>query len=167
MSNVIQMGDQMRERAAVVAEAKEWVGTPYHHMARVKQAGTDCGQLLLGIFEAVELIPHVDPGFYTHDWHMHNSQEIYLSFVEQLAARRADNLELTIQQRLELDNAYYVPAGDILVWRVGRTFSHGAVVTRWPNIIHAYFPAGKVEEVSVLNTPMATRPMRVYSYWGT
>lgn len=167
MSNVIDLGSQLRERRRVVDVAQSWVGTPYHHMARVKGAGVDCGQLLLGVFHEADLIPFVDPGFYTHDWHMHRDEEKYLGFVEKLAAKRVDHLELTIQQRLDLDNGYHVPAGDVLVWRVGRTFSHGAVVTKWPNIVHAYFPSKRVEEVSIINTPMAKRPMRVYSYWGT
>jgi len=29
-------------RLAVTEEARVWLGTPYHHMGRVKGAGTDC-----------------------------------------------------------------------------------------------------------------------------
>jgi cell wall-associated NlpC family hydrolase len=29
-------------RAAVVAEARSWLGTPFHHQGRVKAAGVDC-----------------------------------------------------------------------------------------------------------------------------
>lgn len=31
------------QRAAVVAEARSWIGTPYHNCADVKGAGVDCG----------------------------------------------------------------------------------------------------------------------------
>jgi hypothetical protein len=30
--------------------------------------------------------------------------------------------------------------GNVLIWRYGRTFSHGAIVSQWPMIIHASFP---------------------------
>jgi cell wall-associated NlpC family hydrolase len=33
-------------RAAVVREAESWIGTPFHHAARVKGAGIDCLMLL-------------------------------------------------------------------------------------------------------------------------
>ena len=36
-------------RAAVVAEAIAWLGTPYHHRARIKGVGVDCAQLALGV----------------------------------------------------------------------------------------------------------------------
>jgi predicted AAA+ superfamily ATPase len=51
------------------------------------------------------------------------------------------------------------------MWRVGRTFSHGGMVTEWPYIIHSYLPSSIVEEVDARHTPMGHRPMRVYSYW--
>ena len=34
------------DRAAVVAAAREWIGTPYHHMADIKGVGCDCAMLL-------------------------------------------------------------------------------------------------------------------------
>jgi len=34
--------------------------------------------------------------------------------------------------------------GDIQMMRFGRTMSHAAIVTHWPEIIHAYQPAGMV-----------------------
>jgi NlpC/P60 family putative phage cell wall peptidase len=35
--------------ADVVAEARSWVGTPYHHQARVKNVGVDCAGLVIGV----------------------------------------------------------------------------------------------------------------------
>lgn len=37
------------ERAAVVAEARDWIGTPYRHQASVKHAGCDCLGLIRGV----------------------------------------------------------------------------------------------------------------------
>lgn len=34
--------------------------------------------------------------------------------------------------------------GDVALFRFGRCFSHGAIVTRWPELIHAYVGLGVV-----------------------
>jgi hypothetical protein len=38
-------------RLVVVEEARGWLGTPYHHMGRVKGAGTDCLMMLAAVYE--------------------------------------------------------------------------------------------------------------------
>jgi cell wall-associated NlpC family hydrolase len=37
------------ERAAVVAEARTWIKTPWRHMADIKGAGVDCAMLLVRV----------------------------------------------------------------------------------------------------------------------
>ncbi len=32
----------------------------------------------------------------------------------------------------------FVEPGDIVLWKFGRCFSHGAIIVEWPTIIHAY-----------------------------
>lgn len=150
------------QRQAVVAEARSWLRTPYHHRAHVKGGGVDCAYLILEAFVGAGVHPRFDPGRYNHDWHLHRSEERYLSVVEEHMAR-IDDTEAPFAQRPE----FSAEPGDVLMWRLGRTFSHGAIVTRWPWIIHSYFPARMVEEVDLRGTPMAVRPMRAYSYWGT
>ena len=68
----------MDARAAVVAEAGEWLGTPFHHQGRVKGAGVDCAMLLAEVYERCGLVRHVDPGYYPPDWHLHRDAERYL-----------------------------------------------------------------------------------------
>lgn len=150
----------MIDRQDIVTSARSWVGTPYHHMARVKGAGVDCGQLLIKAFSDAGYAKDFDPGFYTCDWHLHRDENVYLGFVEQYFDRAPDDTELPLSQR-ELT---YVPLpGDIIMFKVGRCYSHGAIVSEWPNIIHAYLPSAMVEEVSIINTPMSARPMRIYT----
>jgi cell wall-associated NlpC family hydrolase len=115
------------QRARVVAEAKTWLGTPYHHMAKVKGAGVDCAQILVAVFETVGLIPPTTLAYYPPDWAMHRDQERYLQIIEQLGGVAVPNPP----ERAPLP-------GDIVVWRYGRTYSHGAIVIDWPQIIHAY-----------------------------
>ncbi len=47
----------MTRRADIVQEARGWLGTPYHHQARVKGVGVDCGGLVIGIGRALGLCP--------------------------------------------------------------------------------------------------------------
>jgi len=57
-------------RQAVIAEAVTWIGTPFHHAARVKGAGVDCLMLLAEVYERAGAAPHIEPPFYVPDWHM-------------------------------------------------------------------------------------------------
>jgi cell wall-associated NlpC family hydrolase len=109
------------ERARVVAIAHTWLRTPYHHHARVKHAGADCITLLAAVYEEAGLLPLVTLPHYSVQWHLHREAELYLNGL--------------------LKYAHEIPGdplpGDIVVWRIGRCYSHGAIVVNWPQIIHA------------------------------
>jgi cell wall-associated NlpC family hydrolase len=139
------------ERAAVVQEALSWLRTPYAHMARVKGAGVDCGQLLALVYEAAGVMPEIIPAEYPHDWHMHKDEERYLAHVEQYA------------HRIEGPPR----PGDIVLYRIGRTISHGAIVTRWPQVIHAYLKAGMVVlDDAKGNADLVKHFVGFWSPWG-
>ena len=57
--------DELRQRAAVVAAARAWIGTPYHHMADIKGVGVDCAMLLVRVYCDLGLVEHFDPRPYT------------------------------------------------------------------------------------------------------
>jgi cell wall-associated NlpC family hydrolase len=44
-------------KQAWIAEAHEWVGTPFRWQGRIKQDGTDCWGLIVGVAHAVGYIP--------------------------------------------------------------------------------------------------------------
>jgi len=135
-----------RIRAAVVKEAESWIGTPFHHAARIKGAGTDCLMLLAEVYERAGVAPHVDPPFYVPDWHLHRDAERYLEGLTRYAREIADPP---------------LP-GDIALFRFGRTFSHGAIVAEWPRLIHAYWSIGVVQGDATLH-PLASRPVKFFS----
>lgn len=114
-------------RAAILAEAETWLGTRWHHNARVKGAGVDCGQLIIGCYIAAELVAPFQTGPYAIDWMQHQSEERYLGWVERYCDR--------------VDSPQ---PGDIAAWKYGHCFSHGALVVDWPRIIHAYRREGAV-----------------------
>ena len=110
---------------AVIAEARTWLGTPYHSHGRVKGAGVDCATLLCEVFEAVGVVPHVDPGAYAPDWHLHRNEEQYVGWLQRYG------------REVETPNV-----GDVIVWKFGRCFSHGAILCPDNMIIHSYLGQG-------------------------
>ena len=70
-------------RAAVVAEALRWIGTPYHHQASCIHVGVDCIGLVRGVWRALNgREPAQLPG-YGRDWSEATGRETLLE-----AARR-------------------------------------------------------------------------------
>ena len=140
----------MTRRTQVVAEAQTWLRTPYHHMGRVKGAGTDCLMLLAEIYETAGVIPHIDVPFYPPDWNLHRDAERYLEGV--------------IRYALEVpawDDADPPQPGDIAVFKFGRCFAHGAIVLQWPRLIHAWHNAGVIY-ADATQGQLAGRPVRIF-----
>jgi NlpC/P60 family putative phage cell wall peptidase len=138
-------------RAAVVAAARDWIGTPYHHAADVKGHGVDCAMILVRIYCDLGLVEPFDPRPYPPDWMLHRSEERYLGF---LLARS----KIVAEPK----------PGDIILFRVGRCFAHGGIVTSPAPLIvvHAYSPARCVFEEDVeRNCDLASRPRVFASYW--
>src|SRR5271168_3472737 len=130
-------------RTAIVASARAWVGTPYHHMADVRGAGCDCAMLLVRVFCDLGLVEPFDPRPYVKDWHLHRGEERYLTFLLARAHEMATPLP-----------------GDAVLFKYGRCFSHGGIVTRSAplTIVHAFHPARIVlEEEVVRNIEVAAR----------
>ena len=118
----------LETRARVVREARDWLGTPYHHHGRVKHVGVDCAHLLCAVYEAAAAVEPVTLPAYPHDWHLHRGEELFLHWLERVGARRVQT-----------------PApGDVAVYRFGRTYSHGAVVVGEGLLLHAYLGLGVV-----------------------
>ncbi len=143
-----------QQRAAVITEARSWVGTPYHNCADIKGVGVDCGMLLVRVFVDSGLCPPFDPRPYPIDWHLHRSDERYLGFIFDHGCEVAEP-----------------QPGDVMVLRYGRSYAHGGVVTRAKplTIVHAFHPARRVlEEVIRHNNSLsdAKRMPRFFSYWA-
>ena len=136
------------ERAAVVAEARQWLRTPYHHMGRVKGAGVDCATLLAEVYARAGVVPTVAIPFYPPDWHLHRDAERYLGFVLEHACEiPPPSLTLPLEGGGKGGGEASAPLpADIALWRFGRCFSHGAIVIEWPLVIHAYAGRGCILE---------------------
>jgi len=123
------------QRRNIVRAAKEWLGTPYHHMARVKKAGADCAMFPLAVYQECGVLPKdFRPPQYAMQWHLHRSDEMYLKTIEPFAQEVPGDVSGAPGWRPS--------AADFIVFKFGRAFSHGAIVVEWPMIIHSYIPHG-------------------------
>jgi cell wall-associated NlpC family hydrolase len=101
--------------------------------------------LLTEVYERAGVVAHIEPPFYVPDWHLHREAERYMEGL------------LHYTQPVEAP----LP-GDIALFRFGRTFSHGAIVTDWPRLVHAYWNLVVVHGDATLH-PLAARPVRFFS----
>lgn len=114
----------------VMQEAISWLGTPYHHNARVKGAGVDCAMLLCEVFERSGAIPKIEPEQYPHDWHLHKDKERFLQMLDAHGER--------------VESFANVMPGDVITFKFGRCFSHGSIYIGSYEIIHAYIGRGVI-----------------------
>lgn len=145
---------EAEQRRAVIAEARSWIGTPYHHMAQVRGAGVDCAMFPAAVYAAAGIIAPPEIGFYPPDWHLHRGAERYLERVVAYAA--------------EIDAP---EPGDFVLWRIGRAFAHGAIVVAWPRIVHPVVGIGVIEDDGESPTLAygrqreGRRPRKFFSPW--
>jgi hypothetical protein len=139
-------------RSSVVGSARSWIGTPYHHAADVRGQGVDCAMLLVRVFCDLGLVEPFDPRPYTKDWFLHRDEERYMG---QLLVRAG-----TVSNP---------GLGDVMLFRIGRCFAHGGIVTNVEplRIVHAFAPARCVVEDELRRcAELMARPHRFFSYWA-
>jgi NlpC/P60 family putative phage cell wall peptidase len=91
--------------AKIVATARSWLGTPYHHQAALKGVGCDCLGLVRGVYEELYGKPAEAPPPYSRDWAEASATETMLE-----AARR---------HLAEIDPRE-AALGDVVVFRLRR-----------------------------------------------
>lgn len=111
-------------RDDVVAAARRWIGTPYHHQASLCGVGADCLGLVRGVWRDVYGYEAEIPPAYSRDWAEASGIETMLA-----GARRHLN-EICRHE---------IAAGDVLVFRLrdGVVAKHAAIVASSASMIHA------------------------------
>ena len=143
--------EELRARASVVLEARSWLGTPYHSHGRIKGVGVDCAMLPAEVYNRVGLIPAISPK-YAKQLYMHHGEELYVEWVEKFAR--------------EIDRAQALP-GDMVLWKFGKTFSHGAIIVELPEVIHSALASRSVVLGNIdQDSDLVGRPARFFSFWG-
>lgn len=111
--------------AAIVAEARAWVGTPYRHQASLKGVGCDCLGLVRGVWRALYGEEPEEAPPYASDWAEASGQEA----LAKAAARHLAPIE----------RANIAP-GDVLLfrWRAHLPAKHAAIITASDLMVHAH-----------------------------
>lgn len=142
-------------RAAIVEEARTWLGTPFQHQARLKGVGVDCLGLIGEVGAALKL-----PG--TEAWR--TSEE----FRGYGPTPRPDLLLAACERYLDRIALASVGLGDILLMAFKVFPQHFAIVSRVAPtyVIHAY-PLGAVDRVTENGVAVAgAKVVRAYRYRG-
>ncbi len=119
-------------RAAIVAEAQSWIGTPYRHQASLKGVGCDCLGLVRGVWrELLGSEPEPVPP-YARDWAEAGEGEP----LAEAAFRHLDPIAPDA----------FLP-GDVLLfrWRANFVAKHAALVSAPYRMIHAHDGAAVAE----------------------
>lgn len=124
----------LRERA--LAEARDWIGTPYRHQGARKGVGCDCLGLVCGVWTALYGAEPERPGPYGPDWAEFSGGDPLMD-----AARRHCR---------EISAADAEP-GDVLLfrWKPGAAAKHLGILSANGRFIHAYSGTAVVESALV------------------
>ena len=143
---------ESEHRAAVVAEAKTWIGTRFSMNANLKQVGTDCGRFPRSVLAACGVpVPDL-PSHWPRDFAQHAmaDSEPYIALIQQAL------VEVDLPE-----------PGDLAVFKPlrSRCYSHAAIVVQWPNFIHARGVGGhpQVEEGVAGEWPLEQSLVRFFS----
>jgi hypothetical protein len=151
---------ETQQRAAVVAEARSWLRTPYHTMGRIKSAGCDCYTLLLEVFGRSGMFSDKDESvFYPQDWFLHARNDHYKIRILRHAREMVEHFCSATEMRS--------PGNIVLVNvsnNVGSIDVHGGIITAWPKVIHAYPPC-VMEADAIYHPAFAAGKLEFFSPW--
>lgn len=136
-------------RAAVIRIAREWVGVRYQHGARIKGECADC-TFVAKVYEEAGLIPRVPIEPYLSNAHLNRASGQYLLHVKKHAR--------------EIDRERARP-GDLVMFLIARDYSHAAIITDWPTVIHADMAAGAILEVPAGDSMPGARALKFFTLW--
>lgn len=124
-------------RAAVIAEARSWIGTPYRHQGADRQTGCDCLGVVRGVWRAIYGVEPETPPAYSADWAEATGEETLL--------------EAAGRHLLEVSVCDMAP-GDVLVfrWRPHLPAKHCGILVEPERMVHAYHSVGRVTESSLV-----------------
>jgi NlpC/P60 family putative phage cell wall peptidase len=126
-----------RTKNNIVIQARTWIGTPFHHQARLKGKGCDCLGLIVGVVDELSLKDkHGQP---------------LAGYDEVTYSKEPDGAYLTEKLTALLDEVPIAEAqaGDLALFKVRENPQHMAFLTDYENtlgMVHSYAPARRVVE---------------------
>jgi NlpC/P60 family putative phage cell wall peptidase len=126
----------MMIRDTVIAEARAWIGTPYHHQAALKGVGCDCLGLVRGVWRAVYGADPEQPPAYSRDW----AETLRRETLAEAASRHMLAIPLDA-----------IEPGDLLLFAISADApaKHCAILTSPGRMVHA-IESHPVAEVSLV-----------------
>ena len=118
----------MTTRAELIAEARTWLGTPFHHQGRVKGVGADCVGIIIGSANALGLA---------------NYKSMNYPHLPSMAL-----LETTLGEQLDKISVADIRFGDVLLFAFDREPQHVGFYTDI-GILHSYGVVRKCIETSL------------------
>ncbi|MDE3017062.1 MAG: C40 family peptidase [Pseudomonadota bacterium] len=120
----------------IIEQARTWLGTPYHHQARLKGVGCDCLGLVVGVADELGLT--------------HRDGRLLRSFDETDYSHQPDGARLTAMLQSVLDEIPKEEAepGDLVLFSIEGNPQHVGLLTDYEGlgVIHCYAPSRKVVE---------------------
>jgi hypothetical protein len=139
------------DRRRLIDVARTWIGTPFHDNQGAKGLGCDCAYFLARVAEEAGLVERVEIEPYSPQFMLHSDEEKFEGYLKRYAREIPEDATET---------------GDIVLYRVGQSFAHGAFIIDWPDrIIHAFKIFGCVTESHGREQGLARRQVRFYSFW--
>lgn len=117
----------MFNKAQFIAEAREWIGTKFHHQAAVKGVGCDCIGLIRGVKNQLiedDILATLDYSMQPNNFRFYNN----------------------LEKHPELEPTNVLEPGILLLFKFIREPQHIAIYTDKNTIIHSYQPRGQVVE---------------------
>lgn len=131
----------MTTRAAVVTEARTWIGTRFHHQAALKGVGCDCVGLVMGVGIALGLLPA--------DFATRPEFEPFRGYSRVPAGDALLEHAFSLFT-IPLQRGEAAGPGDVLLFRFQGDPCHVAILGDYPggglSLIHAYAPLRRVIE---------------------
>ncbi len=136
----------------IVAAARGWIGTPYHHQASCRGAGTDCLGLIRGVWRDVLGHEPEAPPAYSMDWAEPSRDEVlWRAAVRHLTAK-------PLEDEAPGDVLLFRMRGDAVAKHLGIAGRVGAAAS----FIHAY--SGHAVLESPLTLPWRRRIVARFSF---
>lgn len=138
------------QRQTVKDEAISWLNTKYHPLGRLKGIGVDCAMLIAEVYERAGVIEHCDPGFYSANLAIHSHDDVFERFIRECGGVQTEAPDV----------------GDVVMWRFGKSFSHGGILVTENRFVHAALAPGIVCYGDLTDADVAWRKRRFYEMGG-
>lgn len=122
----------------IVNEARQWLGTPFHHQASLKGVGTDCYGLIRGVANNLGIARDHNP--------ITNYSRVPNGDMEKIILQHCTKIPVRDRQ-----------AGDIINFAWGKEPQHLGILTEKDTVIHAY---GYEDHGKVVETSFVGRHLR-------